>query len=312
MVEGEATQEPTAPEDATTPACARSCCGRDEAARPRRPKTTDATAAEPEAAAMPKRADGAGAAAVAALDWSHLRGFPDRRAGARGAGGAAGLRRANSPRSLPRARRGSRARSTNSIVLSSDGVMRWLGDPVARVVAGDDAACSPARCCSPTMRWRRRTARRSRTAPRCGSPRISARFWGRCWRSAEGVDLPDAARAVAAKIAEALGVLERERVRDEVRALDQTARGALRKLGVRFGALYIYVPLLLKPARARSARCSGRSSAAPRPGPTGCSPSPRRGARRSPTRACCRPTPIASPASGCAASAWCASTSSSA
>ena len=33
-----------------------------------------------------------------------------------------------------------------------------------------------------------------------------------------------------------------------MKALDQTARGALRKLGVRFGAFYIYVPALLKPA----------------------------------------------------------------
>ena len=33
-----------------------------------------------------------------------------------------------------------------------------------------------------------------------------------------------------------------------MKALDQNARGALRKLGVRFGAFYIYVPALLKPA----------------------------------------------------------------
>jgi ATP-dependent RNA helicase SUPV3L1/SUV3 len=43
-------------------------------------------------------------------------------------------------------------------------------------------------------------------------------------------------------------VLERERVKAEVKALDQEARGALRRLGVRFGAHYIYVPALLKPA----------------------------------------------------------------
>ena len=69
---------------------------------------------------------------------------------------------------------------------------------------------------------------------------------------AEGAELPDAARALGAKIAEALGVLERDRVRAEVKGLDQTARGALRKLGVRFGSLYIYAPLLLKPGGARS------------------------------------------------------------
>ena len=43
-------------------------------------------------------------------------------------------------------------------------------------------------------------------------------------------------------------MLERERVKAQVKALDQEARGTLRKLGVRFGAHYIFVPALLKPA----------------------------------------------------------------
>src|SRR5262249_31076223 len=46
-----------------------------------------------------------------------------------------------------------------------------------------------------------------------------------------------------------LGVLERTRVAEEVKALDQPARASLRKYGVRFGAYHVYVPALLKPAR---------------------------------------------------------------
>ena len=65
---------------------------------------------------------------------------------------------------------------------------------------------------------------------------------------ADAQGAPEAARSVALKVSQALGVLERERVKAEVKALDQEARGALRKLGVRFGAHYIYVPALLKPA----------------------------------------------------------------
>ena len=64
---------------------------------------------------------------------------------------------------------------------------------------------------------------------------------------AEAEGAPEAARSVGLKVSQALGVLERERVKVEVKALDQEARGVLRKLGVRFGAHYIYVPALLKP-----------------------------------------------------------------
>ena len=35
---------------------------------------------------------------------------------------------------------------------------------------------------------------------------------------------------------------------DEVKALDQDVRAKMRKLGIKFGAYHIYVPLALKPA----------------------------------------------------------------
>src|SRR5262249_61942330 len=47
---------------------------------------------------------------------------------------------------------------------------------------------------------------------------------------------------------EALGVLDRQKVADEVKGLEQPARATLRKHGVRFGAYHIYLPALLKPA----------------------------------------------------------------
>ena len=63
-----------------------------------------------------------------------------------------------------------------------------------------------------------------------------------------GEGLEGIARGVAFQIGEALGVLERSRVANDIKSLDQNARGALRKLGVRFGAHHIYVQPLLKPA----------------------------------------------------------------
>ncbi len=43
-------------------------------------------------------------------------------------------------------------------------------------------------------------------------------------------------------------MLERAKVAEEMKALDQEGRAALRQLGIRFGAFHLYVPALLKPA----------------------------------------------------------------
>src|SRR5262249_15743175 len=56
------------------------------------------------------------------------------------------------------------------------------------------------------------------------------------------------ARGVAFQLVESLGVLERQKVAEEVKGLDQPSRATLRKYGVRFGAYHIYLPVLLKPA----------------------------------------------------------------
>lgn len=64
-------------------------------------------------------------------------------------------------------------------------------------------------------------------------------------------DLTGLARGFAFRLLEAFGILPRGEVADEVRALDQDARKALRKHGVRFGQFTIFLPLLLKPAPTR-------------------------------------------------------------
>jgi len=61
-------------------------------------------------------------------------------------------------------------------------------------------------------------------------------------------DITGMARGVAFQLVEALGVLERQKVAEEVKGLDQPSRATLRKYGVRFGAYHIYLPALLKPA----------------------------------------------------------------
>ena len=66
-------------------------------------------------------------------------------------------------------------------------------------------------------------------------------------------DISGLARGIAFRLRENLGILRRETVGEEIKALDQTARAQLRKYGVRFGAFNIYFPTLLKPAAAELA-----------------------------------------------------------
>lgn len=59
------------------------------------------------------------------------------------------------------------------------------------------------------------------------------------------------AKGFAFRLVEGFGVIPRGEVAQEVKDLDQDARGALRKHGVRFGQFTIFLPLLLKPAPTR-------------------------------------------------------------
>ena len=59
------------------------------------------------------------------------------------------------------------------------------------------------------------------------------------------------ARGFAFRLVEHFGVIPRDQVQGEVKDLDQDARGALRKHGVRFGQFTVFLPALLKPAPTR-------------------------------------------------------------
>ncbi|MBB5221668.1 ATP-dependent RNA helicase SUPV3L1/SUV3 [Amaricoccus macauensis] len=59
------------------------------------------------------------------------------------------------------------------------------------------------------------------------------------------------ARGIAFRLVEALGILPRGEVADDVKGLDQESRAGLRRHGVRFGQYTVFLPLLLKPAPTR-------------------------------------------------------------
>jgi ATP-dependent RNA helicase SUPV3L1/SUV3 len=135
----------------------------------------------------------------------------------------------------------------DKIVLANDGLLRWNGEPVARLVAGEVAL-------KPRTQL---IADEQLTGP--SRDKVAARIerWldshvekllGPLNALAKAEDVTGMARGVAFQLVESLGVLDRVSVADEVKGLDQEARAQLRKYGIRFGAYHIYVPALLKPA----------------------------------------------------------------
>jgi ATP-dependent RNA helicase SUPV3L1/SUV3 len=139
------------------------------------------------------------------------------------------------------------AAKDESLVLTSDGTIRWTGDAVARLVAADDV-----------LHPRIRVIADERLS---GAPReaVQARLelWlkthiekllGPLFDLNKAEDVTGIARGIAFQLIEALGVLERAKISAEMKDLDQPSRASLRKYGVRFGAYHIYVPALLKPA----------------------------------------------------------------
>src|SRR5690606_9044006 len=64
----------------------------------------------------------------------------------------------------------------------------------------------------------------------------------------EPAELEGTARGIAFQLAENLGIVPRTAIAEDVKSLDQDTRAKLRKLGVKFGAHHIYLPMSLKPA----------------------------------------------------------------
>src|SRR5262249_55472743 len=127
------------------------------------------------------------------------------------------------------------------LVLATDGTIRWLGQPVGKLVAGDDVL-------KPRLRI---IADEHLTGAPRGAVQARLDLWLKShierllealFRLAAAEDVTGIARGVAFQLAEALGVLDRQRIAEEVKGLDQPTRATLRKYGVRFGAYHIYFP----------------------------------------------------------------------
>jgi ATP-dependent RNA helicase SUPV3L1/SUV3 len=134
----------------------------------------------------------------------------------------------------------------SSFVLAAGGTIRWIGEAVAKLTAGDNVLRPRVRILSDeqlTGAALEHVQTRLDLWTRTHIERLLAPLF--VLGAAE--DVTGLARGIAFQVVEALGVLERQKVAEDVKSLDQTARAILRKHGVRFGAFHIYVPALLKP-----------------------------------------------------------------
>jgi ATP-dependent RNA helicase SUPV3L1/SUV3 len=135
----------------------------------------------------------------------------------------------------------------SQFVLAADGTLRWMGAAVGKLQAGEEV-----------LRPRVRIIADEHLT---GAPREAVETRLTAWLKSHigkllgplseleaAADITGIARGVAFQLIEALGVLDRQRVAEEVKGLEQPARASLRKYGVRFGAYHIYLPALLKPS----------------------------------------------------------------
>jgi ATP-dependent RNA helicase SUPV3L1/SUV3 len=132
-------------------------------------------------------------------------------------------------------------------VLSSDGSIRWTGAPVGKLIAGDDVLRPRLRIIADEQLT---GASREAVQTRLDLWLVNhiERLLAPLFALAAADDITGIARGVAYQLIESIGVLERQKVAEDVKGLDQPSRANLRKYGVRFGAYHLYMPALLKPA----------------------------------------------------------------
>jgi ATP-dependent RNA helicase SUPV3L1/SUV3 len=141
------------------------------------------------------------------------------------------------------------AAGNGDLAISSDGLIRWLGDPVARL-AGSDHIMRP----RVLLLADEQLTGNARDHVAARIERFVNHHISTALKPLDDLsraeDLQGLAKGLAFQLVENLGVLFRRDVTEEVKSLDQDARASMRRYGVRFGAYHIFVPALLKPAPA--------------------------------------------------------------
>jgi ATP-dependent RNA helicase SUPV3L1/SUV3 len=141
------------------------------------------------------------------------------------------------------------ASGNNDIALGSDGLVRWLGDPVARLI-GSDHVMRP----RVILLADEQLTGNARDHVVARIERFVNHHISTILKPLDDLsraeDLQGLSKGLAFQLVESLGILFRRDVTEEVKSLDQDARASMRRYGVRFGAYHIFMPTLLKPAPA--------------------------------------------------------------
>lgn len=139
--------------------------------------------------------------------------------------------------------------ANSDLSIGSDGIVRWVGQAIASLTSTEDLLRPRAILLADDQLS---GAARDKVVTRLD------RFVGYHFETALKplFDLINAdalvgiTRGIAFQLVEHFGVLPRRIVAQDVKTLDQISRAALRRLGVRFGAFHIFLPMMLKPAPA--------------------------------------------------------------
>ncbi|QND48839.1 helicase [Rhizobium lusitanum] len=141
------------------------------------------------------------------------------------------------------------AAGNSDLAISADGLVRWLGDPVARLT-GSDHIMRP----RVILLADEQLTSNARDHVAARIERFVNHHISTVLKPLDDLsraeDLQGLAKGLAFQLVENLGVLFRRDVTEEVKSLDQDGRASMRRYGIRFGAYHIFVPALLKPSPA--------------------------------------------------------------
>lgn len=139
-----------------------------------------------------------------------------------------------------------RAAPNSDITLASDAILRWRGEPVAKLAAGDDILKPRVLLLSDEQLTGQHLDMVTWRLERWVANHMDTHL-KQLVDLATDQSLTGIGRGIAFRISEHLGVVERREVAAEIQSMDQQMRAELRRHGVRFGAYHIFVPALLKP-----------------------------------------------------------------
>ena len=139
--------------------------------------------------------------------------------------------------------------ANGDFALAHDGIVRWLGQPVATLTDTDDILKPRAILLADEQLTGPTRDKVAERLDRYVGYQVDSQLKPLVdMRNAD--QLSGIARGVAFRLVENLGLIDRREIADDIKSLDQESRAALRRLGVRFGAYHIFLPALLKPAPA--------------------------------------------------------------